>query len=72
MQFKTMLHAVQRRAEFPQYEIKQPSPPWAGRNSRLTLLFEQLAIAVFLATQTIKNAQAILGTTWDETCTPCG
>lgn len=30
-------------------------------------MFERLAIDVLLATQTVKGAQAILGTTWDET-----
>jgi transposase len=67
MQFKTMLHAKPPRVECQEHGIKQASLPWAGKNSRFTLLFERLAIDVLLATQTVKGAQAILGTTWDET-----
>ena len=67
MQFKTMLHAKPPRVECPEHGIKQASLPWAEKNSRFTLLFERLAIDVLQATQTVKGAQSILGTTWDET-----
>ena len=67
IQFKKMLHAKPPRVECQEDGIKQASLPRAGKNSRFTLLFERLAIDVLLATQTVKGAQAILGTTWDET-----
>ena len=67
MQFETMLHAKPPRVECPEHGIKQASLPWAEKNSRFTLLFERLAIDVLQATQTVKGAQSILGTTWDET-----
>ena len=56
MQFKTMLHAKPPRVECQEHGIKQASLPWAGKNSRFTLLFERLAIDVLLATQTVKGA----------------
>jgi transposase len=67
MQFKTMLHAKPPRVECREHGIKQVALPWAGKNSRFTLLFERFAIDVLQATQTVKGAQGILGTTWDET-----
>ena len=67
MQFKTMLHARPPRVRCQEHGIKQASLPWAEKNSRFTLLFERFAIDVLQATQTVKGAQGILGTTWDET-----
>jgi transposase len=67
MQFKTMLHARPPRVECQEHGIRQAALPWAEKNSRFTLLFERFAIDVLQATQTVKGAQGILGTTWDET-----
>jgi transposase len=67
MQFKTMLHARPPRVRCQEHGIKQASLPWAEKNSRFTLLFERFAIDILQATQTVKGAQGILGTTWDET-----
>ncbi len=67
MQFKTMLHARPPRVRCQEHGITQASLPWAEKNSRFTLLFERFAIDVLQATQTVKGAQGILGTTWDET-----
>ncbi len=41
--------------------------PWAEKGSRFTMLFERFAIDVLQASQTVKGAQGILRTSWDET-----
>jgi transposase len=41
--------------------------PWADPGSRFTILFERFAIDLLLATQTVKGAQEILRTNWDQT-----
>ena len=66
-QFKTILIASQPRVKCPEHGVKTALVPWAEKNSRFTLMFERFAIDVLLATQTVKGAQAILGTSWDET-----
>lgn len=67
MQFKTMLNAAIPRVDCPEHGVKQVSVPWAGKNSRFTLLFERFSIDVLLATQNVKGAQSILGTGWEQT-----
>ena len=67
MQFKTILHAKTPRVKCPKHGVKQVQLPWAEKSSRFTLLFERFAIDVLLATQTVKGAQSILNTSWDET-----
>lgn len=67
MQFKTMLNAAIPRVECPEHGVKQAAVPWAGKNSRFTLLFERFSIDVLLATQNVKGAQSILGTGWEQT-----
>lgn len=67
MQFKTILHARTPRVKCPEHGVKQVRLPWAEKSSRFTLLFERFAIDVLLATQTVKGAQSILKTSWDET-----
>jgi transposase len=67
MQFRTSLHAKPPRVKCEEHGVKQVNLPWAEKNSRFTILFERFAIDVLLATQTVKGAQGILGTSWDET-----
>ena len=67
MQFRTIHHAKPPRIKCPEHGVKQATLPWALKNSRFTMLFEQVAIDVLLATQAVKGAQQILGTRWDET-----
>lgn len=67
MQFKTVLHAKTPRVKCSEHGVKQVQLPWAEKNSRFTLFFERFAIDVLLATQTVKGAQSILKTSWDET-----
>lgn len=67
MQFKTILHAAPPRVNCPEHGVKQVKLPWAEKGSRFTLFFERFAIDVLLAAQTVKGAQGILQTSWDET-----
>lgn len=66
-QFKTLLIAAPPRVKYPTHGVKNASLPWAEKGSRFTMLFERYAIDVLQAAQTIKCAQAILRTSWDET-----
>ena len=45
--------------------MKTIVPPWAGKHSRFTLLFEAFAIEVLQACRNVKAAAAILGLSWD-------
>lgn len=66
-QFKTVLIARPPRVKCPEHGVKNATVPWAEKGSRFTLMFERFAIDVLLATQTVKGAQRILRTSWDET-----
>lgn len=66
-QFKTILIARVPRVQCPKHGVKSASVPWAEPNSRFTILFERFAIDVLRATQTVKNAMAILRLKWDAT-----
>jgi len=66
-QYKTVLVASVPRVKCPEHGVKNAPVPWAEKQSRFTLLFERLAIDVLLATQTVKGAQSVLRTSWDET-----
>lgn len=46
--------------------MKTISVPWAGPNSRFTLLFERFAIDVMIAAKSIKSAASLLGLSWDQ------
>ena len=56
MQFETLLIARTPRAQCPEHGIKTIALPWAGKNSRFTLLLEAFAIAVLQSSATIKEA----------------
>lgn len=66
-QFKTVLIARTPRIKCPEHGVKNATVPWAEKGSRFTLMFERFAIDVLLAAQTVKGAQSILRTSWDET-----
>jgi len=66
-QFKTVLIATPPRVKCPTHGVKNAVLPWAEKGSRFTMLFERFAINVLLACQTVKGAQGILRTSWDET-----
>ena len=47
--------------------MRNATLPWAEKGSRFTIMFERFAIDVLMAAQTVKGAQGILRTSWDET-----
>ena len=66
-QFKTVLIAAPPRVKCPTHGVKNAILPWAEKGSRFTIFFERFAIDLLQATQTIKGAQGILRTGWEET-----
>ncbi|MCB0321076.1 MAG: ISL3 family transposase [Bdellovibrionales bacterium] len=66
MQFQTIIKSRAPRAECPDHGVKTINIPWAGPNSRFTLLFERLAIDVMIAAKSIKEAAGLLGLSWDQ------
>jgi transposase len=66
MQFQTIIKSRVPRSECPEHGVKTISVPWAGPNSRFTLLFERLAIDVMKAAKSIKEAAVLLGLSWDQ------
>jgi transposase len=65
MQFTTELVARLPRSRCPEHGVQTLAPPWAGKHSRFTLLFEAFAIEVLRACRTVKAAAALLGLGWD-------
>lgn len=66
MQFQTIIKSRVPRSECPDHGVKTIQVPWAGPNSRFTLLFERLAIDVMIAAKSIKEAARLLGLSWDQ------
>jgi len=66
MQFETVITCRVPRISCPEHGIKSIKIPWAGENSRFTLLFEHLAIDVILATKSITQAMGLLRLSWDQ------
>jgi len=64
MQFETLLIARTPRAQCSEHGIKTIAVPWAGKNSRFTLLLEAFAIAVLQSSATIKEAAKLLRMDW--------
>ena len=65
MQFTTELVARLPRGRCGDHGVKTIVPPWAGKHSRFTLLFEAFAIEVLQARRTVNAAAALLGLSWD-------
>ncbi len=66
MQFQTIIRSRVPRSECKEHGVKTINVPWAGPNSRFTLLFERLAIDVMCAAKSIKEAAKLLGLSWDQ------
>lgn len=66
MQFQTLIKSRVPRAECPEHGVKTVNVPWAGPNSRFTLLFERFAIDVMKAARSLKEAAGLLGLSWDQ------
>lgn len=65
MQFETLIRARTPRAECPEHGVKTMTVPWAAPQGRFTLAFEGFAIAVLLASASVKQACALLGIGWE-------
>jgi len=66
MQFQTIIRSRVPRSDCKEHGVKTINVPWAGPNSRFTLLFERLAIDVMMAAKSIKEAAGLLGLSWDQ------
>jgi len=66
MQFQTIIKSRVPRSECRDHGVKTIEVPWAGPNSRFTLLFERFAIDVMIAAKSIKEAAKLLGISWDQ------
>jgi hypothetical protein len=49
-----------------EHGAKTVTVPWAGKNSRFTLLFEGFAIRVLQAARSIEEAHKLLGLNWHQ------
>ena len=66
MQFATYLHCSVPRVRCKEHGAKTVKVPWAGKNSRFTLLFEGFAIRVLQAARSIEEARKLLGLNWHQ------
>src|SRR6476660_8461948 len=64
MQFETVLVARIPRVNCPEHGVKTIEVPWAGKNSRFTLMFEAFAIRVLQACETVKSGAGLLRLDW--------
>lgn len=65
MQFETLIRAQVPRSRCREHGVKTIRVPWAERGSRFTLLFEQFALDVLLASRSLSQACALLRLDWD-------
>jgi transposase len=66
MQFETTITCRIPRVSCPKDGIKSIAVPWAGENSRFTMLFERFAIDVLKAAKSIAQARTLLRLSWDQ------
>jgi len=66
MQFATYLHCQLPRVRCKTHGAKTVKAPWAGKNSRFTLLFEAFAIRVLAAARSVEEARKLLGLSWHQ------
>lgn len=66
MQFATYLHCELPRVRCNEHGVKTVKVPWAGKNSRFTLLFEGFAIRVLQAARSVEEARKLLGLNWHQ------
>lgn len=64
MQFSTYLYCDLPRVRCKEHGAKTVAPPWAGKHSRFTLLFEGFAIRVLQAARSVEEARKLLGLSW--------
>jgi transposase len=66
MQFETILRCEVPRCNCPEHGVKTLRVPWAGKNSRFTLLFESFAIEVLQACSSVKAAAELMRLNWHQ------
>jgi len=66
MQFTTLLHSQLPRIRCKAHGVKSLNAPWAGKNSRFTLMFEAFAIRVLKAARSVTEASLLLGLNWHQ------
>jgi len=66
MQFSTYLHCKLPRIRCDVHGAKSMAAPWAGKNSRFTLMFEAFAIRVLTAARSVEEARKLLGLNWHQ------
>ena len=66
MQFATYLHCSVPRVRCKEHGARTVTVPWAGKNSRFTLLFEGFAVRVLQAARRIEEARKRLGLNWHQ------
>jgi len=59
MNFSTFLHCKSPRVRCKTHGVKTVQAPWAGKNSRFTLLFEAFALRVLQAARSVEEASLI-------------
>ena len=64
MQFETVLVARIPRVNCPEHGVKTSEVPWAGKNSRFTLMFEAFAIRLLQAAETVSSGAGLLRLDW--------
>jgi transposase len=66
MQFSTFLHCQLPRVRCRDHGVKSLAAPWAGKNSRFTLMFEAFAIRVLKSARSVEEARKLLGLNWHQ------
>lgn len=66
MQFETTITCRIPRSSCKEHGVKTVTVPWAGENSRFTVLFEHFSIDVILAAKSITQARELLRLSWDQ------
>lgn len=66
MQFATYLHCQLPRVRCREHGATTVNAPWAGKNSRFTLMFEALAIKVLQAARSASEAAKLLNLNWHQ------
>jgi len=66
MQFSTYLHCQLPRIRCKEHGVKTVNAPWAGKNSRFTLLFEAFAIRILKAARSVEEVRKLLDLNWHQ------
>lgn len=65
MNFETVIQARTPRSNCRECGVKTVEVPWAGKNSRFTLMFEAFAIVVLQAAGSLEAGRRLLRLSWD-------